>query len=207
MEIICCDLEGVFVPEIWINVAEKTGIEALRLTTRDISDYDLLMNKRLGILAQHHLKIQDITDVIRQMAPLPGARAFLDELRAKVPVIIVSDTFTQFAGPLMEKLGWPVLFCNTLVLEPDGTVSGYRLRQSDGKRKTVEALQSLNYRVIAAGDSYNDITMLQTADHGILFRPPQNVVAEFPRFPVTTEYSELMAQMETGLDSTGRLQF
>lgn len=203
MEIICCDLEGVFVPEIWINVAEKTGIEELRLTTRDISDYELLMNKRLGILAQHHLKIQDITDVIGQMAPLPGARAFLDTLRARVPVIIVSDTFTQFAGPLMEKLGWPVLFCNTLILEPDGTVSGYRLRQSDGKRKTVEALKSLNYRVIAAGDSYNDITMLQTADHGILFRPPQNVVDEFPSLPVTTEYSELMAQMEKGLDPTG----
>lgn len=203
MEIICCDLEGVFVPEIWINVAEKTGIEELRLTTRDISDYELLMNKRLGILAQHHLKIQDITAVIGQMAPLPGARAFLDTLRARVPVIIVSDTFTQFAGPLMEKLGWPVLFCNTLILEPDGTVSGYRLRQSDGKRKTVEALKSLNYRVIAAGDSYNDITMLQTADHGILFRPPQNVVDEFPSLPVTTEYSELMAQMEKGLDPTG----
>lgn len=193
MQIVCTDLEGVFVPEIWINVAERTGIEELRLTTRDVPDYDKLMRYRLDILEKRNLKITDITDVIATMRPLDGAVEFLDWLRSKVSVIVVSDTFTQFAGPLMKQLGWPALFCNELTIAPDGTVTGYRLRQKDGKRKATEALQSLNYQVIAMGDSYNDISMLKTADKGILFRPPQNVVDEFPQFPVTQEYDQLKA--------------
>ena len=193
MKILCSDLEGVFVPEIWINVAEKTGIEELRLTTRDISDYDVLMKKRLGILAKNKLKLNDITTVIATMEPLEGAVEFLDWLRAQVPVIIVSDTFEQFAGPLMQKLGWPTLFCNTLEVAADQTVTGYTLRQTDGKQKATLALQQLNYEVIAMGDSYNDISMLQAADHGILFHPPENVIAEFPDLPVTNGYDEIKA--------------
>ena len=196
MKILCSDLEGVFVPEIWINVAEKTGIEELRLTTRDISDYDVLMKKRLGILAENNLKLNDITAVIATMEPLEGAVEFLDWLRAQVPVIIVSDTFKQFAGPLMAKLGWPTLFCNTLEVAADLTVTGYTLRQPDGKKKAALALQQLNYEVIAMGDSYNDISMLQAADHGILFRPPENVVAEFPELPVTRGYDEIKTVLE-----------
>lgn len=203
MYIVCSDLEGVFVPEIWINVAEKTGIAELRLTTRDISDYDLLMRKRLSILKQHNLKLRDITDVIAAMHPLEGALEFLNWLRSMASVIVVSDTFTQFAGPLIAQLGWPTLFCNTLVVDAEGAVADYRLRQSDGKRKTVEALKSLNYRVIAMGDSYNDISMLTAADHGILFRPPSNVVAEYPQFPVTTRYEELKPIYEKILTSEG----
>lgn len=191
MNIVCSDLEGVFTPEIWINVAERTGIEELRLTTRDIPDYDVLMRKRLGILKEHNLKLKDITDVIATMSPSEGALDFLNWLRARAPLIVVSDTFVQFAGPLMAQLGWPTLFCNTLEVAPDGTVTGYRLRQQDGKRHSVLALKSLNYRVIAMGDSYNDITMLKEADHGILFRPPDNVKTEYPEFPVTREYAEL----------------
>lgn len=203
MYIVCSDLEGVFVPEIWINVAEKTGIAELRLTTRDISDYDLLMRKRLSILKQHNLKLKDITDVIATMHPLEGALEFLNWLRSMSSVIVVSDTFTQFAGPLIAQLGWPTLFCNTLVVDAEGAVADYRLRQSDGKRKTVEALKSLNYQVIAMGDSYNDISMLKAADHGILFRPPSNVVAEYPQFPVTTRYEELKPIYEKILTSEG----
>lgn len=191
MYLVCADLEGVFVPEIWINVAEKTGIEELRLTTRDISDYDVLMKKRIGILKENRLRINDITDVIKTMSPLDGALDFLNWLRTTTQVIVVSDTFVQFAGPLMEKLGHPTLFCNSLIIDPDGMVSGYRLRQQDGKKKTVCALKSLNFNVIAMGDSYNDITMLQSADRGILFRPPENITAEFPELPVTREYGEL----------------
>jgi phosphoserine/homoserine phosphotransferase len=199
MNIVCSDLEGVFVPEIWINVAERTGIDALRMTTRDEPDYDVLMTKRLNILKEHNLKLSDITDVIAAMSPLPGALEFLDWMRSQVPVIVVSDTFTQFAGPLMRQLGWPTLFCNTLEIAPDGAVSGYRLRQNDGKRHVVEALRTLNYRIVAMGDSYNDISMLKTADAGILFRPPENVVAEFPQFPVVRDYDELRPLMEKAL--------
>jgi len=191
MYIVCCDLEGVFVPEIWINVAEKTGISELRLTTRDISDYDVLMKKRLKILDREHLKISDIQNVITMLYPLEGAVQFLDWLRSTVQVIIVSDTFVQFAGPLMKKLGWPTLFCNSLVIGPDGRVEDYSLRQKDGKKKAVISLKSLNYKVIAVGDSYNDITMLKEADKGILFCPPDNVVSEFPELPVTYNYNEL----------------
>ncbi|MFP4388481.1 MAG: bifunctional phosphoserine phosphatase/homoserine phosphotransferase ThrH [Desulfococcaceae bacterium] len=199
MNIVCSDLEGVFVPEIWTNVAERTGIDALRMTTRDEPDYDVLMTKRLNILKAHNLKLSDIADVIAGMSPLPGAREFLDWMRSQVPVIVVSDTFTQFAGPLMRQLGWPTLFCNTLEIAPDGSVAGYRLRQNDGKRHVVEALRSLNYRIVAMGDSYNDISMLKTADAGILFRPPENVVTEFPQFPVVRDYDELRPLMEKAL--------
>lgn len=199
MEIVCLDLEGVFVPEIWINVAEKTGIKELRLTTRDISDYDVLMKKRLGILEENGLKIGDIQAVIAAISPLDGAVAFLDWLRSRTRPIIVSDTFTQFSGPLIEKLGWPTLFCNTLSIDPDGTITGYNLRQIDGKRATVLALKSLNYTIIAVGDSYNDITMLKEADTGILFRPPDNVIAEYPEFPVTYTYEELKGHIQKTL--------
>lgn len=193
--ILCSDLEGVFVPEIWINVAEKTGIKELRLTTRDISDYDVLMDKRLSVLDAHGLTLPDIQAVIAKIDPLPGALEFLDELRAEHQIIIVSDTFIEFAGPLMEKLKRPTLFCNRLEVEPGGRISGYRLRQADGKKKTTRALQSLNYRVIAFGDSYNDIRMLQAADKAFFFRPPENVIREFPQIPVTRTYGELMARI------------
>jgi phosphoserine/homoserine phosphotransferase len=195
MQIVCSDLEGVFVPEIWINVAEKTGIADLRLTTRDISDYDVLMKRRIGILDQHGLKLKDIQAVIAGMEPLPGALETLDWLRSQVPVIIVSDTFTQFASPLMKKLGWPTLFCNTLTIDGSGAIAGYNLRQQDGKRHVVESLKQLNYRIIAMGDSYNDISMLKTADAGILFCPPQKVVEEYPDFPVTRNYDELKTHL------------
>jgi len=191
MHIICSDLEGVFVPEIWINVAERTGIDELRLTTRDISDYDELMKRRLSILDDNHLKLKDLTDVVAGMDPLPGARAFLDWLRARTQVIIVSDTYVEFVRPLMEKLGWPTLFCHDLTIDDSGAIAGYNLRQTDGKRKAVEALKSLNYRVLAMGDSYNDIRMLKAAQQGILFCPPPNVIEEYPQFPVATSYDEL----------------
>jgi len=191
MHIICSDLEGVFVPEIWINVAKHTGIESLKLTTRDISDYDVLMKKRLAILKEHKLTLHDIQAVIQKIDPLEGAAAFLDWLRSEHQLIIVSDTFVEFAGPLMEKLGRPTLFCNSLVVAPDGSVTDYRLRQKDGKRKTVEALHSLNYQVVAFGDSYNDISMLKSADASFLFRPPANVVKEFPEIRSTDDYNQL----------------
>ncbi|BBO74637.1 phosphoserine phosphatase ThrH [Desulfosarcina widdelii] len=200
MDIICSDLEGVFVPEIWINVAERTGIEELRLTTRDISDYDVLMKRRLSILDTNGLKLKDITDVIATMNPLPGAREFLDGLRARTQVIIVSDTYVEFARPLMEKLGWPTLLCHSLTIDDSGAIAGYTLRQKDGKRKVVQAFKSLNYRVVAMGDSYNDVTMLKEADKGILFRPPQNVIDEFPQFAVTTNYEELQAVLDGELE-------
>jgi len=199
MNIVCSDLEGVFVPEIWINVAQKTGIEELKLTTRDISDYNVLMKKRLAILDEHNLKINDITDVIATMDPLEGAVDLLDWLRSQTQVVIVSDTFTQFAGPLMEKLGRPTLFCHTLSIGSDGRVTGYQLRQPDAKKKTVIAMQSLKYRVIAFGDSYNDIGMLKEADAAMLFRPPENVIQEFPEFPVTTDYASLRTLLEKEL--------
>lgn len=195
MHIVCCDLEGVFVPEIWIAVSGKTGVDELRLTTRDIPDYNVLMRKRLKLLEENNLKIQDIQSVIAEMDPLEGAVEFLDWLREKAQVVIVSDTFTQFAGPLMKKLGFPTLMCNTLVVEPDGTVSDYILRQKDGKRQVAIALKSIYYKIIAVGDSYNDTTMLAEADHGILFCPPKNVVEEFPQFPVTKNYDELKSQL------------
>ena len=191
MHIICSDLEGVFVPEIWINVAKHTGIEELKLTTRDISDYDVLMKKRLAILKEHKLTLHDIQAVIQKIDPLEGAAEFLNWLRSEHQLIIVSDTFVEFAGPLMEKLRQPTLFCNSLVVAPDGSVTDYQLRQKDGKRKTVQALHSLNYRVVAFGDSYNDINMLKEADASFLFRPPANVVKEYPEIRPTDDYNQL----------------
>ena len=196
MYIICADMEGIFTPEIWINVAEITGIDELRLTTRDISDYDVLMKRRLAILDDHGLKLQDIQAVISKMQPLDGAKEFLDWLRSQLQVIIVSDTYVEFAGPLLEKLGRPTLFCNTLSVEADGSISGYNLRQKDGKRKVAIALQNLQYKVIAIGDSYNDITMLKAAEKAILFRPPDNVKVEFSQFPVTTNYGEMKREIQ-----------
>ena len=186
----CLDLEGVLVPEIWIAVAEKTGIKKLRLTTRDIPDYDELMRGRLKILDENNLKLADIQEVIGTLSPLEGAKEFLDWLKSEFQVVILSDTFYQFAGPLMEKLEHPTLFCNELVVNSDGRITNYRLRQPDGKTKAVTALKGLNFQVIAAGDSYNDMGMLKVADAGILFRPPDNVIEEFPQFSVTHTYDE-----------------
>ena len=191
MYIICSDLEGVFVPEIWINVADKTGIGELRLTTRDIPDYDELMGIRLDILKKHSLKLKDIQDVIAKIDPLPGAVDFLDWMRKEADVIVVSDTFTQFADPLMEKLGRPVLFCNSLEVDDMDNITGYKLRQQDGKRHVAKAIKSLNFKVIAMGDSYNDVTMLKEADHGIFFRPPEKVIEEYPDFPVALSYDTI----------------
>ncbi len=199
MNVICCDLEGVFVPEVWINVAKKTGIKELRLTTRDISDYDVLMKKRLSILDQHGLKLKDIQNVIASIDPLEGALEFLDWLRSETQVIIVSDTFAEFAGPLMKKLGMPTLFCHNLTVSDEGSITGYNLRQPQAKKATIIALKSLNYSVIAFGDSYNDIAMLKEADTGILFCPPENVIKEFPELPVTLKYDELKALIEKEL--------
>jgi len=196
MHLACLDLEGVLVPEVWINVAEKTGIEALRATTRDIPDYDVLMKQRLEILAEHKLKLKDIQDVIATMAPLDGAYGFLGWLKERYQVIILSDTFHDFAAPLMRQLDYPTLFCHNLKIDDQGFVSDYCLRLKDQKRKAVEAFHQLNCKVIAAGDSYNDTTMLGEADQGILFCPPQNVIDEFPQFPVTTNYNELRVEFE-----------
>ena len=202
MHIVCADLEGVFVPEIWINVAERTGIEELRLTTRDISDYDVLMKKRIGILKTNTLKLHDITDVIDTMEPLEGALEFINWLRSVTQIIILSDTFVQFAGPLMRKLGWPTLFCHTLSIDSDGYIVGYNLRQQESKRGAVEALKNLNFKVIAMGDSYNDITMLKAADKGILFHPPDNVKDEFPQFQVSFGYDTLKTLISDTLVET-----
>jgi phosphoserine/homoserine phosphotransferase len=199
MHIVCSDLEGVFVPEIWINVAQITGIDELRLTTRDISDYNVLMRKRLGLLDENGLTLRDIQNVIATMEPLRGALEFLDWLRERTRLIIVSDTFVEFADPLIAKLKRPTLFCNSLVVAPDGQITDYTLRQEDGKRKVVEGLQGMNFQVVAMGDSYNDITMLKKAEKGILFRPPENVIAEFPEFPVTDNFDDLKTLLQEAL--------
>jgi phosphoserine/homoserine phosphotransferase len=191
--IACLDLEGVLVPEIWITVAERTGIAALRRTTRDEPDYDKLMRSRLAILDERKLGLRDIQDVIGTMRPLDGAVAFLEWLRERTQVIILSDTFSQFAAPLMRQLGWPTLFCHALEVDAASRITGYRLRIDDGKRRAVLALRDLEFRVVAGGDSYNDTAMLGAAHAGILFRPPQNVIDDFPQFPVTHTYDELRA--------------
>jgi len=192
MQMACLDLEGVLVPEIWINVAERTGIEELRATTRDIPDYDVLMRRRLSILDEHRLKLADIQAVIAGMGPLPGAHDFLNQLREKFQIIILSDTFYDFAAPLMKQLGHPTLLCHRLHIDGDGRVADYHLRMPDQKHEAVKALHHLKFKVIAAGDSYNDTSMLAEADAGILFCPPQKVIDEFPQFPVTTSYEELL---------------
>jgi phosphoserine/homoserine phosphotransferase len=189
--IACLDLEGVLIPEIWINFAERTGIEELRRTTRDEPDYDVLMKRRLEILAENGLGLPDIEAVIGQLSPLPGARECVDWLRERFQLLILSDTFYQFAKPLMAQLGFPTLFCHDLEIATDGRVTDYRIRLADQKRAAVKALHGLNFQVIAAGDSYNDTAMLGEADAGILFRPPDNVIEEFPEFPVTTTYAAL----------------
>ncbi|MBI5426709.1 MAG: bifunctional phosphoserine phosphatase/homoserine phosphotransferase ThrH [Nitrospinae bacterium] len=197
----CLDLEGVLVPEIWIAFAEKTGIEKLRLTTRDIPDYDQLMRGRLKILAENNLKLADIQAAIRGIAPLEGAGEFLEWLRAEFQVAILSDTFYEFAGPLMAQLGYPILLCNFLEVNGGGRITDYRLRQEDGKTKAVQAFKSLNLQVIASGDSYNDTGMLKAADAGIFFRPPETIIKEFPQFQVTRTYAELRAAFLTARES------
>jgi len=193
VEIACLDLEGVLVPEIWINVAQKTGIDALLATTRDIPDYDVLMTQRLRILDEHGLKIGDLQEVIDSLGPLDGALEFLDWLKSEFQVVILSDTFYEFAKPLMRQLGYPTLFCHRLGLADDGRIEAYHLRMPDQKREAVKRFHELKFKVIAAGDSYNDTSMLGEADRGILFCPPQNVIDEFPQFPVTTDYGQLKA--------------
>ncbi|MEN0038482.1 MAG: bifunctional phosphoserine phosphatase/homoserine phosphotransferase ThrH [Cellvibrio sp.] len=191
MEIACLDLEGVLVPEIWIEFAKVTGIEELKATTRDIPDYDVLMKQRLRILEQHNLGLKEIQDVIATLKPLDGAVEFVDWLRERFQVIILSDTFYEFSQPLMRQLGFPTLLCHRLNVDERGMVVGYTLRQRDPKRQSVLALQTLYYRIIAAGDSYNDTTMLGEADQGILFHAPQNVIDQFPQFPAVHTYEDL----------------
>jgi len=191
MKILVADMEGVFLPEIWINVALKTGIEELKLTTRDISDYNVLMRKRLSILKENNLKIQDIKEVISTLEPLEGAREILDWIRKESHIIILSDTFEEFAKPLLPKLGFPVLLCHSLTIDKDGNIIDYNLRIDNQKARTVKVLKALNYEVIAFGDSYNDINMIQEAHHGFFFCPPVSVVNDFPDIPVTNNYDEL----------------
>lgn len=195
MDLLCLDLEGVLVPEIWINFAERTGIKELRATTRDVPDYDVLMRQRLRLLDEHNLRLPDIQAVISDMGPLCGARDFMDWAREEFQVIILSDTFYEFAKPLMRQLGYPTLFCHKLVTDDTGRIIDYKLRQKDPKRMSVKALHSLNYRIVAAGDSYNDTTMLSEADLGILFHAPQNVIDEFPQFPAVHSYEDLRAKL------------
>jgi phosphoserine / homoserine phosphotransferase len=196
MHIVCLDLEGVLIPEIWIAFARETGIEGFTRTTRDEPDYDRLMGYRLALLREHGLKLPDIQAVIGRMAPLDGARAFLDGLRASYQVIILSDTFYEFAAPLMAQLGQPTLFCHRLVTNDDGSVVDYRLRQPDQKRRAVQALQALNFRVFAAGDSYNDTGMLEAADAGFFIHPPPAIAERFPQFPVHGDYPSLRASID-----------
>ncbi len=195
MDIVCLDLEGVLIPEIWISFAEATGIDALRLTTRDLPDYDVLMKKRLSILAENGLGLPGIEEVVSRMDPFPGAEEFLNTLREEFQVIILSDTFYEFALPLVRKLGSPTLFCHKLKVGDGGRIDDYLLRIEDPKRKAVQALHGLNFRVIAAGDSYNDTAMLSEAEAGILFRAPDKVSAEFPDFPSVTSYEELLSEI------------
>jgi phosphoserine/homoserine phosphotransferase len=191
MKMIVADLEGVFLPEIWINVALKTGIEELKLTTRDISDYDVLMTKRLSILKENKLKMEDISAVIATLEPLPGAKQMLDWIRKNAQILILSDTFEEFAKPLMAKLGFPALLCHNLTVDQKGNITDYNLRIDNPKARAVKALKGLNYEVIAFGDSYNDIGMIQEAHHGFFFSPPSSVVTDFPDIPVTQNYDEL----------------
>jgi len=193
---VCLDLEGVLVPEIWIEFSRRSGIPALARTTRDEPDYDKLMRGRIALLERHKLGLPDIQAVIAQLRPLEGAREFLDALRARTQVVVLSDTYYEFAAPLMQRLGFPTLFCHELVVDASGRVRDYRLRLRDQKRATVAAFRALSFHTIAAGDSYNDVSMLAEAHAGILFRPPANVVAEFPQYPVARDYEELSYEIE-----------
>ena len=195
MQLVCLDLEGVLIPEIWIEFSKRTGIPELRRTTRDEPDYDKLMKYRLGILAQHKLGLPDIQEVIAAMGPLAGAKEFLDDLRQRFQVIILSDTFYEFAMPLMRQLGMPTLFCHKLEADANGLLVNYHLRMPDQKREAVKRFRELNFKTIAVGDSYNDTAMLGEAHAGILFHPPENVIREFPQFPVTMNYAELDAEI------------
>ena len=196
MQVVCLDLEGVLIPEIWIEFAQRTGIAEFKRTTRDEPDYDKLMRYRLALLKTHGLKLADIQNVIAGMAPMAGAKAFLDELRSRFQVIILSDTFYEFADPMMVQLGRPTLFCHKLVIDADGFVADYTLRQPNQKAHAVNALKSLNYQVIAAGDSYNDTGMLGAADAGFFIHPPESIVAQFPQYPVNRSYAELKASID-----------
>lgn len=196
MYITCLDLEGVLVPEIWIAFAEATGIEELKRTTRDEPDYDKLMKYRIDILKQHNLGLKEIQDTIRKIDPLPGAKEFLDELRSCCQTIILSDTFTQFAAPLMEKLGQPTIFCNTLEVAPSGEITGFKMRVENSKFTTVKALQSIGYETIASGDSFNDLGMIQASKAGFLFRSTEKIIKEYPQYPAFTEYSELLGAIK-----------
>lgn len=193
MDIVCLDLEGVLVPEIWIAFSEKTGIPELRLTTRDEPDYHKLMQYRINLLRQHHLKLSDIQQVIATMHPLEGAKAFLDELRSLTQVVLLSDTFSEFASPLMRQLDWPMLWCNSLKVDEDGMITDYVMRLEDGKRKAIDALRSLNFRTFAAGDSYNDIAMIRKADGGCLFRAPQRILDQQPDLKIVTTYDAFLS--------------
>ncbi len=201
MHILCLDLEGVLIPEIWIGVAERTGIEGLRLTTRDIADYDELMQHRLGLLAEHDLKLGDIQDVIAGLEPLPGAPEFLAWARSRMQVAILSDTFYEFAGPLMAQLEQPFLLCHRLEVDDHDRIVGYRLRQKDPKRMAVRAFRDLRYRIVAAGDSFNDTSMLDEADAGFFFCAPEAISRQFPQFPPTDTYAELQQRIETAVAS------
>ena len=203
MKIVCLDLEGVLVPEIWIAFSERTGIPELRRTTRDEPDYDKLMKFRLDILARHQLGLPDIQKVICEMGPMPGAREFLDALREDYEVIILSDTFYEFAHPLMRQLAWPTLFCHSLETDANGVVVNYHLRMPEQKREAVKRFREMNFTVVAAGDSYNDTKMLGEAHAGILFHPPENVIREFPQYPVTLSYDQLRKEIDTAF---GRLE-
>ena len=200
MYITCLDMEGVLVPEIWIAFAEATGIPELKRTTRDEPDYNKLMNFRLDILREHHLGLKEIQEVIATIAPLPGAREFLDELRSFTQVIILSDTFEQFAQPLMKKLGWPTLFCNTLEVAPDGAITGFQMRCPQSKLTTVKALQSIGYHTIAAGDSFNDLGMIQASKAGFLFKSTAQIKADHPELPAFEEFSDLLAAIRGAMD-------
>ena len=196
MEIVCLDLEGVLVPEIWIAFAEKTGIEALKRTTREEPDYHKLMNYRMEILREKGLTLKDIQDVIATIEPLDGAKEFLENLRSMTQVVILSDTFSEFAKPLMKQLGWPTILCNSLVVDEDNMLTGISMRQEDGKRKAIEGFRSMGFRTFAAGDSYNDLTMIKKADKGCLFRAPQNILEEEPELALCTTYDEFLAEIK-----------
>lgn len=199
MEIVCLDLEGVLIPEIWIAFAAKTGLKELKLTTRDISDYNELMNKRIGILSENGYTLTDIQKVIAELSPLPGAKAFLEKLREKTQVIILSDTFVEFCKPLIKQLGWPTVFCNSLEVDDNQMITGFNLRQKDGKKKAVIALRSMGCSIIAAGDSYNDLTMIKEAEAGVLFRAPEQIKEDHPEIPMTTTYGGLFSELEKAI--------